>query len=372
MVDQELESLYSTIMSAVSPEDIFGVTDIVLPPDDLLRFLETEYLQRKEKLNPDKFSEVEEQEMAKDALYNLDKFYKTAQEKIKQGIYGLNTNPLFHKTDRSFSTGTRTYYVGEALNRPGDLSTVYQGFCEVANGVFGEVIIKVIEDSADSDLMQKEIQILRLLHDTPAPQWKHLPFLLDSFKTDNGKIGLVLRRFNGYDFLQVRDHWRYKKGVDRKDMVWMLNRTLSGIGYPHSVGVVHCNLEPSHFMLNPSMHNVCLLDWSYSAYLPSATGDCFQVFTPNFSAPEVLQKKPPIPASDIYSIGKVMIWLLGGNVETNEMPDSVEEELQTFLRGFVLESPLQRPQNAWKLHGQLVYLVEKLWGKRKFRPFLMD
>lgn len=371
-MNEELESLYLTITNAVLPEDVFGVTDIVLPPDDLLKFLEQEYLQRKEKFSPDKFSESKEQEMAKEIISNLDKFYKNAQEKIKQGIYGLNTNPSFHKTDKSFSTDKRIYYVGDPLTTQGDLSTVYQGFIEIAEGVFGEVVIKLIRDLTDNSLMQKEIQILQRLHETPSPQWKHLPLLLDSFKTNNGFNGLVLRRFNGYNLLQIREHWRYKDGVDRKHVVWILNRILSCIGYPHSIGTVHCNLEPSHFMVNGPMHNVCILDWSYAAYLPSLTGDCFQVFTPNFSAPEVLQKKPPIPASDIYSIGKTMIWLLGGDVGTNKMPGSVEEELQSFLLSLVLESPLQRPQDAWKLHGQLIYLVEKLWGPRKFRPFLMD
>ncbi|MGV8152594.1 MAG: serine/threonine protein kinase [Candidatus Nanoarchaeia archaeon] len=371
MIDYDLESLYSTIMNAVLPEDVFGCVDIVLPPNELLKYLAEEYNSRKQKLNPDNFSEIEEQEIAKEAINYLNNFYLDAQNKIQGGTYGLNANRLFKPNDNFFCINERKYYLGKILST-GDISTIYQGFFDNGRGNFAEVIIKVVDSPEDNDLMQNEVRILRRLHAETVPQWKHLPFILDSFNTNDGRTGIVLRRFNGYTLLQVRAHKRYIKCVDRKHVVWMLNRLLSGIGYAHSLGIVHCNIEPSHLIINPAMHNLCILDWSYAAYLPSQTGDGFKVYTPNFSAPEVKQKKPPIPASDIYSIGKVMIWLLGGNIETNQMPGSVEEELQRFLQYLVRESPLQRPQNAWELHGQLISTVEKLWGKRKFLSFIMD
>jgi serine/threonine protein kinase len=261
----------------------------------------------------------------------------------------------------------------------GEICTVFEGACVMGSGQAGEVIIKVVNDDADNGLARNEIRTLQGLHNTPAVQWKHLPFLLDVFETER-RVGIILRKFRGFTLEQVRQHPRYRKGVDKKHMVWMLNRSLSALGFVHSQGYVHCNLCPEHVMVEPVNHNACLIDWSYSAFKPVLSHEDFRVFNLDFSAPEVKERLEkgrrddllPYPTADIYSLGKVMIWLLGGNPATNEMPDDVEDELQRFLLSFVIESKQQRPDNAWELHRQLISLVERLWGPRKYLQFLMD
>lgn len=370
-MDITLEPIYELIMQAVSAEEVFGVTDVTLPPDDLLAYLKLEYEKLQKITNSEQWTNPDDYEMAVDANERLGEFYKKAQERIEEGIYGLGglTKP-YQRKGPSFSTSKRKYFLGSVMVE-GDLSTVYEGFCEIGDESAGEVIIKVVDDLADNDLVQNEIRILQALHEVKAPQWKHLPFLLDTFQTE-GRTGIVLRKFNGYDLLEVRERPYYREGIDQKHMVWMLNRTLSVIGFAHSLGIVHGNIEPSHIMIRPKDHNLCILDWSYAALMPSQTEDSFKAYTPIFSPPEVQKKRLPIPASDIYSIGKIMIWLLGGDPETNQMPDRVEDELQRFLKWFVMESPLQRPQDAWKLHKQLSTTIERLWGPRKFLHFKMD
>jgi serine/threonine protein kinase len=237
--------------------------------------------------------------------------------------------------------------------------------------LFGDVVIKVTDDSIDNDLATNEIRVLQHLQSMDAEEWRHFPQLLDSFTTD-GRKGLVFRRIYGPSLLEVRKSRRYRAGVHRKDMVWMLNRALRAANYFHALGVIHGNIEPSHMMIQPIPHNLIFVDWSYAAVQPAKTGEGFKVHTEVFSPPEVLEKKPPIPASDIYSIGKVMIWLLGGNPRTNEIPEDVEEKLARLLLDCVTDSPQQRPQSAWKLQGRLINTIEDLWGPRKYRKFDWD
>jgi serine/threonine protein kinase len=217
--------------------------------------------------------------------------------------------------------------------------------------------------------MRNEARIIGILQNEPSNQSKHLPVLLDQFRTTDRRSGLILKCFNGYDLYSVREE--YKDGVDQKHMVWMLNRLLSVLGYAHSKGIIHGNIEPAHLMIRPSDHNLCLIDWSYGIVDPSATGDGFKVFNKDFSAPEVKERKPPIPSSDLYSVGKCMIYALGGNIKTNTMPDSVNKDLQRFIQFFIRESPIQRAQDAWEMQNQLVELIEYLWGPRKFLEFRM-
>lgn len=368
-MDLELEPVYAQIMEAVSAEEVFGVTDIVLPPDDMLAHLAVEYEKLHNVTDPKQWSNPNDYEMAQDADTRLNKFYETAKFRINDGTYGLGGLTEHHTRGPCFETSKRKYFLGDVIAE-GDISIVYQGFCAVGDQSAGEVVIKVVDDAEDNDFMQNEIRILQVLHETKAPQWKHLPLLLDTFESE-GRLGIVLRRFNGHNLLEVRENSRYVNGIDQKHMVWMLNRTLSAIGYAHSQGIVHGNIEPSHMMIKPDDHNLCILDWSYASLLPQQTGDSFKAYTEIYSPPEVKANKTPLPCSDIYSIGKVMIWLLGGDPETNEMPDCVEKELQMFLKGFVMKGYLQRPRDAWQLHKQLITIIEKLWGPRKFLQFPM-
>jgi len=102
-----------------------------------------------------------------------------------------------------------------------------------------------------------------------------------------------------------------------------------------------------------------------------AYGRQFQSIQFGFFSAEVEKKASPIPSADLYSVGLVMIDILGGDIEKKTTPDSVNEEIQKFLRFHVMPSRLQRSQDAWEMHRRLALLIRKLWGPPKFREFKM-
>lgn len=372
MIDYALQTAYDQIMLAVLAEDVFGEIN----PDDLIEKQLGQLTQRHEKLllivDPNHYKmDLEAKEFAFDACERLKAFYAKAQEKIKLGIYGSarSSAKLSHRVP-DFETAKRQYFLGPVLAQ-GDIATIYSGECVMSDEFAGQVVVKIIDDEADNDFGQNEIRVLNFFQQHPSSQRKHLPVLLDHFRLDDGRLGIVLRKLEGYDFCVIRENPRYRNGIPEKHMVWMLSRILSAIGYSHSIGVVHCNLEPSHFIARPKDHNIFCIDWSYAAIDPSHTADRFKVFNEEFSPPEVKEKKPPLPSSDLYSIGMCMIYLLGGDLKTKEMPDAVHPQLQQFLKYFVLESPLQRAHDAWQAYGQLDHLVRGLWGPKKFLDFVM-
>jgi serine/threonine protein kinase len=95
----------------------------------------------------------------------------------------------------------------------------------------------------------------------------------------------------------------------------------------------------------------------------------FKVANPPWSPPELAARLPPIPSSDLYSLGRVMIWLLGGDPATHVMPPSVDERLGRFLLFFVRESARQRAQDAWEMYGKLGLLRKELYGPHQFTEF---
>jgi len=361
-MNEELNRVYNHIKQAVCVEDIFGA----VAEDESVK---KSYRHLSQVIHPDRHNDPSDKEMAEDAFKDLSAFYQTAQKKLENGTYGTRSQEPESDTKIVFviKTRKREYHIKSTLAQ-GDLSTVYSGDCLGGEDSASMVAVKVIEDIADNDLAQNELKVLRIFHSEPTAQSKHLPVLLDQFKTTEGQVGIILCLIDGYDLCSV--HEKYPDGVPQKHVIWMLNRLLSAIGYVHSRGVIHGNIEPSHLMIQPRDHNLFLVDWSYSAINPFQSGDGFKIFNEDYSPPEVAEKKPPIPASDLYSIGKCMIYLLGGDVKNNLMPPSVNERLQRFIQFFVRESPLQRAQDAWEMHEKLIEMRDELWGQR-FLEFKM-
>lgn len=371
-MDSDLEEAYNTIMQAVRAEDIFG--DLVPKgrEDTPQRLLDESHRRLKTIVNPENYRlSPEDMELAIEADLQLKKFYERAQARVSDGIYGVTQQrPSLKKHGHlAFKTDKREYYIGEPIAE-GTLSTIFDGECAIRDEFAGRLAIKIANEQSDNDFIWRELRVLKMLHEKNGAQRKHLPVLLDHFTTSGGKAGLILRYLEDcQDFCTILARPEYAKGVDRKHMVWMLNRLLSAVGYAHSLGIVHCNITPEHLMVHGPTHNITLIDWCWSAISPAKTGDQFKIADKHFSAPEVERKNLPHPASDIYSIGKCMIHILGGNVETNEMPDTVEEELQRFIQYLVMDSMVQRPHDAWYQWRYLDGLVRGLWGKKKFIEF---
>lgn len=371
-LDPDLQPVYEKIMEAVCAEDIYG--NLRCPETDSadMALLESKHQELLSLVDPKKYTHPDDKDSAMEAKAQLLLFFEKAKERVENGFYGQKAGHSVLAAGRPvFTTGKRQYYMGGPI-ASGSVATIFEGECLIGDDFAGRVVIKIADDPADNDLLKNEIKALKLLHEQKAKHRKHLPFLMDQFVTTDDRQGLVLRYLDdSYDFYTVRARKPYKNGVYRKDMVWMLNRLLSAAGYAHHRGLLHGNIEPSHLLIRPCDHNLFLIDWTGAVVDPFNTGDNYKVFTEHFSAPEVKKKGTPHPASDIYSIGMCMIYILGGDIESKKLPDDLEEDLARFIRYMVLDSPKQRAPNAWSLHSQLDKLVVKLWGPKQFRPFPM-
>jgi serine/threonine protein kinase len=369
-MNNELEATYQSLQKAERAEDIFGLLS-GLDKEAQKERVNAIYRQLAKILHPDRYPHNStDHKMAADAFPMLSAFYERAKTRIDKEIYGSNApDEEEEEIDFIIKTRQREYHLRSTLAE-GDLSIIYKGDFTSETGEVVPIVAKVIDDPADNDLAQNEIKVLKLLVGQPNRYSKYLPTFYDQFKTTDGQFGLILGYLaDCYDLYSVRE--KYKDGVAEKHMVWILNRLLTVLGYAHSKGIVHGNIEPAHLMIRPKDHNLFLIDWSYAAVNPFQTGDKFKVFNEDYSPPEVAERKKPIPASDLYSVGKCMIFLLGGDVKTNRIPSHVNEKLQRLIKYFTLPSPLQRAQDAWQMHEQLDKLVVELWGPKKFLKFEM-
>ena len=166
----------------------------------------------------------------------------------------------------------------------------------------------------------------------------------------------------------------YPDGIHPADMAWMWNRVSVAMALAHSYGVIHGALTPGHILIAPQDHNGLLVDWAYAvSQFPTRTAH-IKAVSPPYRAwypPEVFDKKPPTPATDIYMAALSMIKLIGGDISSHEMPASVPAEMQGFLKACVIPAPHRRPQDAWRLFDEFQTLLQTLYGEPRFRPFAM-
>lgn len=146
-----------------------------------------------------------------------------------------------------------------------------------------------------------------------------------------------------------------------------MDRLLGLLGYVHSLGIIHGRIDPERVRVRPGNHNALLTGWGHAVYRPAVTREGIVPNGGMFEAPEIGDSNAIGPWTDIYSLGKTLIWLIGGDPVTNEMPDSVEPKLRQFLLNMVRKSPRARPNDAWQLYKAQNRLKDSLW-ERRFLP----
>ena len=166
--------------------------------------------------------------------------------------------------------------------------------------------IKVVDKNAlegDKDSLENEIRILSQLHH---------PNIVKLFEVyeENSKVYLVMELETGgelYDRIVERGSYTEKDATD------LIKQILSAVSYMHSKGLVHRDLKPENLLYHTLEEDskIVVIDFgiSKSEGFGAMTSCCG---TPDYAAPEVLQKKPYGKSADVWSIGVISYILLCG------------------------------------------------------------
>lgn len=356
-----LHEIYRKLMQALRPEDIFG-----LPPQgiDARAHFDDRHRALARSIHPDLYRDHDElRGLAQDAAARLEALHREATARRDPN------RDLGHAASATILQASQNRYILEEAFARGDFATLYHGRLEGSQGPAGRVVLKIADDPGDNDLLLQESKVARRLQEHPSRQSPYLPVLLDTLRTQDNRLANVLRFCDGVDLYEVQE--KYPQGVPPQHLIWIFRRCLSALGYAHSQGILHGNLEPGHVLVRAQDHAIFLIDWTCAIVEPARTGQGFRFHNATYSPPEVAARKPPLPSSDLYSLGKTMLFLAGADMSTLECPDTYDPRLARFLRFFVKESPLQRAQDAWELFQQLGALRKEIFGQHRFQTFVL-
>lgn len=243
----------------------------------------------------------------------------------------------------------------------------YRVIKQISEGTFGRTFLGehvhlkkpvcLKQEKTGEDIYRKlfadEARLLWDLHHTSLPTLKEFYDLPD--------VGMVavLSFIEGEDLQTVRE----KRGaVADEHLCWIMQRLLEALAYLHYHKVIHCDIKPQNILLNIPVHNAVLVDFGLYVQDPTRFSRA-KGGTPFFMPPEFLQGLPPIPASDLYSLGMTMVFLAGGNVKNGALPNDMKPELTELISTMIRRDPLARPQCARQLNEQLTHLRRRLFNR---------
>lgn len=377
----ELETLSKAVTAAAACEDVFGeladLGDLSATLGDRLRALAAIYRRLAKVLHPDRYRSRAHQAVAHAGLVRLNALREGAEAKLRRGTYGDRAAPAAPEPAAHSTVLThrdRTYVVGAPFAR-GDLCRLYDGRRE-APGAPERVVVKIVACAGDGDLLEHEAAVLGELYPRGQREekfYRYLPRLEDSFvlRGDGGterRVNVLAAYPEHVSLAEVMG--AHPRGLDVRDVAWMLKRLLAALGFVHREGFVHGAVVPPHVLVHPLEHGARLVDWCYASRggAPiAAVSRAYRAYYP----PEVLAKAAPTPATDIFMAATCAVALLGGNPMTHALPASVPSRFARLLETCLAPRATRRPDDAWALHDDLDALLGQLVGPSKYRPLAM-
>jgi serine/threonine protein kinase len=351
MAESELLQIYSILVKARSPYDVFGP---LLTADNVSE----RYKSLVKITHPDHYQGNKNLlYVAEQSTMFLNGFYAEAKDIISGKTPKPNVSSKNPQYSTHFTIGDCEYGLFSRCIES-NFYKLYFGERKCPSGV-EEICFKISKDIDDNPLLSNESRILKtVMH-------KSMPVLIDNFISNNGNEVNVMRRIKGsHDLVSIKK--MYPKGVPQEHVVWIMDRLLSVIGYLHSNNVIHGGIEPSNTLITDFNHNVLLTDFTLAIENAHEPGMKYAGVN-EFSAPEIDGDAKPHPSTDMYSFGKIIEYII-----TDERGDyvNVDKRLKEFVAGFLQEDPSVRTYDAWESWHKLKELRLEIFGsKSQFLPF---
>lgn len=369
----ELGTAAAQVTAAASYLDVFGPFNGT--EHEIAAHIKRRYRKLSRVLHPDRYQQAADIQVAEQAFNCLGALKAAAEKAVARGQYG----------QAAVLATVRTRKGVHEIVKPlagGDLCTAYLTETIGQSGVTQAGFMKLARRPADRDLLQNEASVLKRLHgpDTDPEYQGFVPELLDAFAyaearkpTRQATVTAYLEGFYNLEELKRS----FASGLDPLHAVWIWRRLLAALGFAHENHVVHGAVLPVHVLVMPERHGVVLADWCYASTAQDdvypaikAVADTYRSWYPV----EVLQKQAPSPATDLAMAARSMIYLMGGDPLTGNLPTAVPKQLRAFFRGCLQPKQAWRPDNAWLLLQEFDELLEEM-GKpyypRRFRPLVM-
>lgn len=241
------------------------------------------------------------------------------------------------------------------------------GFTATYDQGHKSALVQVGKSTQDNDLVQNAaLKMRQLRREVPKQYHPFFPEFIESFRltqADGVHNGYAIRPYPKEFFTLAEVKSRYSKGLDGRDIVWILKRLLVAVGNAHERGIIHANIQPHSVLVSPDLHGVILKDWEYSV----EKGNNLVAIWPKFEtwySTSVLQKDKAADENlDIRLVANTMLSLSDKS--------SLPAPLLEFLKRKMVQMK-EGPKTASFLITELARAAEESYGPPAYHTFLMN
>lgn len=372
-----VESVLQTLKTASSFLDVFGPIPSSTKIDNQRRVLREQYAYLARMVHPDRVDEGDKR-VAEEAFHLLTSMRKSAEEALAGGEYdrpfpkGAPPETETHET--IIQSSKAVYRVKGSPCGSSDFSRIFPA--TMVGAAPQEVLLKIAAKPMMNPLLESEAKILRRCQDTSVPRSvialrNVVPQLLDTFVVSGGtgtqyRVNVFARSPGYISLTEVLK--AFPGGLDHRDAAWIIRRIVAQACAANMLGVVHGAIVPDHVLVHPITHNPLHIGWAHAVYPDQ--GERITLIIDRWKAwypPEVFNKQAPTQQTDLYMVGKTIVWLLAGSVANNTLPKSVPAQLARVVLSCVDPSPARRPKSGRILLDDFTRVIRQLWGK-EYRP----
>ncbi|KAM4552308.1 serine/threonine-protein kinase PLK3 [Odontesthes bonariensis] len=258
------------------------------------------------------------------------------------------TKPELAQVVTDTKTG-RSYSKGKLLGK-GGFARCYEMTDLTNNKMYA---VKVIPQSRVSkphqrDKITNEIELHKTLSHKHVVKFSH-------YFEDQDNIYIFLELCSRKSLAHI---WKARHTLTEPEVRYYLKHIISGLKYLHSRGILHRDLKLGNFFVNENME-LRLGDFGLAAKLETVEQRKKTICgTPNYLAPEVLNRQGHGTESDVWSLGCVMYTLMCGNppFETLDLketykcikevrynlPSTLSPAAQKLISGILQKNPSDR------------------------------
>jgi len=344
-------------------------------PATQLRHLKKAYRGLVKLTHPDQVAPAE-RALASQVFTRLVATYESAKKAVETGRYEQAGPTGVASSAKATATvvveSPKDRYTLEAdIWAEGDFSNLHRGVTKDGTAVY----VKIASDLPHNAFLAKEASFYRSLlgNDAAAGLRKYLPELLDTFVVterpgEQYRVNVFRDRPRFISLTKI--HEAYPRGLDPRDAAWIWRRLIAQALAGSVLGVVHGAIVPDHVLVNPDTHEPLHIGWVHSVERPqerqarlTTVIDRWRDWYPK----EVFAREIPTLQTDLYMVGKTMIYLAGGDVATNRFPRHYPEVMKDTVRALIASDARDRPQDGPALLRTYTDGVRRLWGTT-FRP----
>jgi eukaryotic-like serine/threonine-protein kinase len=158
------------------------------------------------------------------------------------------------------------------------------------------------------------------------------------------------------------------------DVLLVFRTIATGLNAMHQQGFVHCDIKPNNILINKS-GSIKIIDLGQSCKIGTVKKRIQG--TPDYIAPEQVNRKPLGPKTDIFNLGATMYWALTGEnvptlitkkdnlglpiLQTRRAPCEIKEKIPFGISRLVMDcvedDPANRPTNMVTVVSRLDVLI---------------